>query len=516
MGRFELWRRRRRWAVRVALARCVLSGCVLSGVLTGCEPSTTGGDDPTPDAAPDVATADAMVDAAVDARPDAFERIIDRGPPDGGADGAQPDASIDTGPDAGPIGGETCDGIDEDGDGRVDEGFAVGAPCAVGRGACAAPGVVACADGRARCVGEPGPAGDEVCNGVDDDCDGETDEGQTERACYPGPPGTADAGACRAGRTACVAGAEVCADAVVPVGEACDGADRDCDGRVDEGCAGCGDGRVGPGEGCDDGNRIGGDGCAADCSVEGAGLIAGIQRDVPLDALADRGWRPCHISLYGDGGTPLDEVLAGCGGTHLLIGCARVGDDRLTLAAEGAFDQVTADVGDGEGAVTPHNGVDFYFSRAASWGFAPAGAGVVRNTCDVQDQESPERMCWHTAGDAFRGGWRCGAAVRLNESRDWQRLIFTRAQVALGPSRGFGHHGLCGDFNGCVDAAGCARAACAHFDHGPPVSWREGLCDAEAGLDCDLFDPAPAVLDDAWAPGCAMPVAYDVVCESAR
>ena len=62
----------------------------------------------------------------------------------------------------------------------------------------------------------------------------------------------------------------------------------------------------------------------------------------------------------------------------------------------------------------------------------------------------------------------------------------------------------------------CARAACEHFDHGPPVSWREGLCDAEAGLDCDLFDPAPTVLDDAWAPGCAMPVAYDVVCESVR
>jgi len=45
------------------------------------------------------------------------------------------------------------------------------------------------------------------------------------------------------------------------------------------------------------------------------------------------------------------------------------------------------------------------------------------------------------------------------------------------------------------------------------VSWREGLCDAEAGLECDLFERIPDALDGDWLAGCAMPVAYDVVCE---
>lgn len=65
---------------------------------------------------------------------------------------------------------ERCDAIDNDEDGRVDEGQ--DAPCMVdchpGRRICVAGSLT-------RCTAEP--AGPERCNGIDDDCDGLIDEG---------------------------------------------------------------------------------------------------------------------------------------------------------------------------------------------------------------------------------------------------------------------------------------------------------------------------------------------------
>ncbi|MCP3135890.1 hypothetical protein [Pyxidicoccus xibeiensis] len=77
----------------------------------------------------------------------------------------------------------------------------------------------------------PDPA--ELCNGVDDDCDGAIDE--LEAACYGGPPGTQDVGTCRAGRSVCDRTGNIsCAGAVIPIEEECNTLDDDCDGRVDE------------------------------------------------------------------------------------------------------------------------------------------------------------------------------------------------------------------------------------------------------------------------------------------
>ncbi len=75
---------------------------------------------------------------------------------------------------------ELCDGVDQDGDGDTDEDFEnLGAPCTAGIGACAVRGVEICTpDGLGTiCDAVAGGPADELCNGLDDDCDGETDEG---------------------------------------------------------------------------------------------------------------------------------------------------------------------------------------------------------------------------------------------------------------------------------------------------------------------------------------------------
>ena len=72
---------------------------------------------------------------------------------------------------------EVCNGVDDDCNGTVDDGIAIGEPCVrevEGVGAC--PGVTVCLGVNGALCNAPDP-GPELCNFKDDDCDGETDEG---------------------------------------------------------------------------------------------------------------------------------------------------------------------------------------------------------------------------------------------------------------------------------------------------------------------------------------------------
>jgi hypothetical protein len=117
---------------------------------------------------------------------------------------------------------EACNGLDDDCDGMTDEDLGQ-ASCGVGACRVDAP---FCADGGLQlCV--PRAPGVERCNGLDDDCDGMTDEEPSDAM----PCGV---GACRR-PAACVGGRlEACVPGT-PGAESCNGLDDDCDGEVDEG-----------------------------------------------------------------------------------------------------------------------------------------------------------------------------------------------------------------------------------------------------------------------------------------
>jgi hypothetical protein len=130
----------------------------------------------------------------------------------------------------------TCNLIDDDCDGRVDEDYTPSA-ISCGIGACQAMGTLSCEGGIEinDCEpGMPGPSDLDLCDGVDSDCDGATDEAFVSRATSCGT------GACLAnGQLTCTNGEEVnsCISGVPPAGDidqSCDLVDSDCDGRVDE------------------------------------------------------------------------------------------------------------------------------------------------------------------------------------------------------------------------------------------------------------------------------------------
>jgi len=69
---------------------------------------------------------------------------------------------------------EQCNGLDDDCNGAIDDNVAgEGDACGNGIGACK-PGIVKCFEGVLLCVGGVGPTA-ETCNGMDDDCDGVVD-----------------------------------------------------------------------------------------------------------------------------------------------------------------------------------------------------------------------------------------------------------------------------------------------------------------------------------------------------
>jgi len=270
---------------------------------------------------------------------------------------------------------EVCgDGLDNDCDGYADEGCAGSCAadddCPAGQlcqaGTCAA--ALACASGLDCPAGQAclagvcrpqGGCGIELCNGLDDDCDGLVDEGCP---------------ACRAD-TDCAAGerCEVatgrCEPACQPEPEVCDGVDNDCDGLIDEGCAACAnDLDCAAGQLCLDGLCVAPPGCASDADCP-AGLVC----------LAGQCARPLE-DLDGDGYAPPEDCDDSDASVHpgALEQCDGLDNDCDGLTDEGCPAPCASDADCAAGMIC-HEGVCVTPCRSDA--DCPAGQVCVGGVC---------------------------------------------------------------------------------------------------------------------------------------
>ncbi|MFH0870333.1 MAG: MopE-related protein [archaeon] len=136
---------------------------------------------------------------------------------------------------------ELCDNLDNDCDGATDEIFTnKNQACSIGIGECRSAGIYICAQNKTGTVCDATVINPsiEVCDAglLDEDCDGTSNE---NCACTTGQKRTCGSsiGTCKPGNQTCTAGQwGSCIGEVTPADETCDSKDNNCDGTTDEGC----------------------------------------------------------------------------------------------------------------------------------------------------------------------------------------------------------------------------------------------------------------------------------------
>jgi hypothetical protein len=293
---------------------------------------------------------------------------------------------------------ELCNGLDDDCDGSTDEGF----PCVAGSTmtcttACGTPGTGTCSGnceppGSEECRG----LGGEVCNGEDDDCDGVCDN---DFACCAGQIAPCTTACGSTGSTVCTESCEL--GTCIPPSETCNGADDDCDTTCDEGF-GCCRGTVLP---CTTtcrsaGTRVCGDTCAyPGMCTPPAETCNGVDDD--CDGVCDNGFACCAGT-----GTPC-TTACGTTGSRGCSGTCTLGTGECLPPAEscnGRDDDCDTSVDEGF-ACAPGT------RTSCTTGCGSTGTAICTEACTAGTCTPPAELCGNGADDDCDGAIDEGCAT---------------------------------------------------------------------------------------------------------
>jgi len=235
----------------------------------------------------------------------------------------------------GSCGPEQCNGLDDDCDGSVDEGNpGGGVTCSTGLPGVCATGTTECISGAIVCKQNNQPSA-ESCNNLDDDCDGSVDEGN------PGGGATCSTGlqgVCGPGTLTCLSGAIVCRQNTQPAAELCNDLDDNCDAQIDEGFVQMqydpqtgGTVSAGPGAPCVSGSGTCETPGVLQCRTDGSGLrCVPLPGEIPVPQQEGPYGNPSCFNLHDDDCDGLvDHDDPDCQGAEICDGFDNDGDGQV-------------------------------------------------------------------------------------------------------------------------------------------------------------------------------------------
>jgi len=287
-----------------------------------------------------------------------------------------------------------CNGVDENCDGTADNAY-VATSTSCGVGACAAAGQLTCVDGATHDTCTAGTPVAEICDGLDNDCDGSVDEGLTPI------PAANVAGLCSGNTQTCVAGAwSNTVGNYAPGTETCNNVDDDCNGLVD-------DGLTAPTQSCSVGvgackntgtqtktcNGVSGwsdwSVCSAVAGTPSAETCNGLDDD--CDGTVDEGVANCGAGTFADGW----ENCAVSGGNYGgITGLCKVAWDGVGKECTDETRDATFTVGT-EGMVTTKIIIN-HLDGIAETGDSFTVMDGTTKLCEYTDLSFPSTESWKT------------------------------------------------------------------------------------------------------------------------
>lgn len=171
----------------------------------------------------------------------------------------------------------------------------------------------------------------------------------------------------------------------------------------------------------------------------------GTHINLTVDSLA--GWQECYRSSY-DVPFNLSILTTACNGSRLLVACRSTQNKKLlTLAGIGEQEDVLHPClpkqcqtngkskkknkkltcsSSSQCMTQAKRGVGWYNANNQTWGFVRGSLSFVVNPCDSSNLDTDYRLCWtgQTSNKQDHGD-RCGSAKNLQDSTQWERLIYS-------------------------------------------------------------------------------------------
>jgi len=338
---------------------------------------------------------------------------------------------------------ETCDGLDNDCDTVVDDGLG---QIACGKGQCL-HSVPSCAGGKLQLCDPYDGAALETCDSVDNDCDGLTDEDQGSTSC--------GLGACAHAVANCQGGISKYCDPQEGAGpESCNGQDDDCDGKTDEELPilACGLGQ------CfhQQPSCIGG--VAYECNpMQGAGMEVCDGQDNDCDAATDE---------------ELGTVTCGLGPCEHTIDYCSAAKIQICNPMQGASEETCDGMDNDCDAIVDENLGVLFCGLGLCAHSVPACVDGVSQDCDPYQgaaQESCDGLDNDCDGgiDEDTGNTICGKGVCLHSEPNC----------------------VTGEPNPCDPFAGASDEVCDSLDNDCDGTADNGFPDTDADAEADCVDP---------------------------